>query len=301
MRTWLNEIFLTLLMLLAAGLACAAERPMSTARFEVVALNVSPSIISTGDELTVTAEVGNYGDLPGNFEEPLLLDGKQVDSRLITIQAGSVKSIIYKISPVEAGQHTLQLGSSKTSFTVKGSIEKEIELKYDNGKIRDALWAGYNGGFLTVFEPPVKPFAIKTVRICGGIYGTAWEGTNFELFILDKDMKSTVYEQQYAVAKFPVRGAFPFQPPLWVDFDVTQISFNDRFYVYLYTSANKHHGIHIGVDDSTVNEHSWLAQGKPPNIVTVEPTSQYPPTIWYSDISKLNWMIRVVGTGLFTQ
>lgn len=298
----LNNVFLALLGLFSAvAVACIAERPTSPARFEVTALNVSSPVINTGDELTVTAKVSNYGGLPGNFEEPLLLDGRQVDFRQITIQAGTVKSITYKISTEQPGQHTLQLGSLKASFIVRGSIQKEIELKYDNGNVKDALWAGYNGGFLTVFDPPVKPFAIKRVRICGGIYGTAWEGTNFELFILDKDMKSTVYDQLYAVAKFPVRGAFPFQPPVWVDFDVPQISFNNSFYIYLYTSANKHHGIHIGVDDSNLNEHSWLAQGKPPNIAIVEPTSQYPPNIWYSDISKLNWMIRVVGTGLFEQ
>jgi len=75
-------------------------------------------------------------------------------------------------------------------------------------------------------------------------------------------------------------------------------TFNNKFYVYLYTSMTKHHGIQVGVDDSTVNEHSSLAQGKPPFIVIVEPTTQYLPSIWYSDLFKLNWMIRVAGKAL---
>ena len=188
------------------------------------------------------------------------------------------------------------------SVTVTGTVAREEELKYDNDKSEDALWAGTNGGFLICFDPPNKPFAIRQVRICGGVYGVSWEGKTFNLYILDSDMKSVIYDQAYAMAKFPVRGAFPYQPPQWVDFNVPDTSFYNKFYIYLYTGTFKHRGVHVGVDRTVVNdEHSFLAQGKPPFITIAEPTTQYPPTIWYSDLLKINWMIRAVGTSLVTE
>jgi hypothetical protein len=278
--------------------ACSAPQPMLPASFSVKSLTVSPQKVVAGTEVTVTAEVANTGGLPGNFDEPLMVNGKQAATKVTTIQPGSSKMLIYTITQNKTGKYTVQLEDVSANLVVTGMVERDIELKYDNDKSEDALWAGNNGGFLVRFDPPSKPFAVRRVRICGGLYGTAWEGKNFELFILDGDMKSVVSDQQYAIAKFPVKGAFPYQPPAWVDFDVPQVSFSNKFYVYLYTSMSKHHGIQVGVDDSAENEHSSLAQGKPPYIAIVEPTTQYPAAIWYSDITKLNWMIRVVGTAL---
>jgi hypothetical protein len=290
------SVSLSIVFLLLYG--CSAPQPMLPASFSVQTLKVSPQTVLTGTEVTVTAEVTNTGGMPGNFDEPLMVNGKQAATRVVTIQPGYSKTLTYTITQNKVGKYTVQLGDVSANLVVTGMVQRDVELKYDNDKSEDALWAGNNGGFIVRFDPPDKPFAIKKVRICGGLYGTAWEGKNFELYILDGDMKSVVYDQQYAVAKFPVKGAFPYQPPQWVDFDVPVVSFSNKFYIYLYTGMSKHHGVQVGVDDSVENEHSSLAQGKPPFIAIVEPTTQYPPTIWYSNITKLNWMIRVVGTAL---
>jgi len=282
--------------------ACSSPQPVAPAAITVLTLNVSPQQVQAGGEVSVTAEVANTGGMPGNFDEPLLVNGKQADIKTITIQPGYSKSLAYTLKLDKSGKHTIQLGGRSASVAVTGFVEQDVEFKYDNDKPRDALWAGNNGGFLIGYDPPYRPFALKMVRICGGVYGTGWEGKSFNLMVLDSDMKSIVSDDSYVVAKFPVRSAFPYQHPTWVDFNMPISTFNNKFYIYLYTGytgMGKHRGIHIGVDDSTVNdETSFLAQGRPPGIVIVEATSQYPAPIWYSDITRVNWMIRACGTAL---
>jgi hypothetical protein len=279
--------------------ACSPQQPISPASFEVLSLKVSPQQVLTGAEATVTAEVANRGGLPGVFDDPLMMNGKQAAMREVTVQPGSSKAITYQVSANKSGKYALQLGGITANLVVTAMVPKDMELKYDSGNSDDALWAGVNGGFLQCFDPPVKPFGIKQIRICGGVYGVSWEGKVFELYILDSDMRSVIYDQQYSMAKFPVRGAYPYQPPVWVDFDVPVTNFNNKFYVYLWTNTFKHRGIEVGVDGSVTNdEHSFLAQGKPPGVVKVEPSTQYPPGIWYSNFLKMNWMIRAVGTAL---
>jgi hypothetical protein len=294
----INYIAVSLSLALMVLHACSSPQPVSPANFEVQSLKVSPQQVATGVDVTVTAEVANTGGLPGNFSEPVLVNDKVAASKEVTIQPGSSKVLTYTVSQNSSGKYTVKLDGLSAALLVTGTVERDVELKYDNGQCKGALWAGNNGGFLVCFDPPDKPFALKKVSICGGIYGTAWEGKSFELSILDSDMKSVVCHDSYVIAKFPVRGAFPYQPPLWVDFNLPMTTFENKFYVYLYTGMGKHHGVHIGVDNSAVNENSYLAQGKPPYIAIVEPTTQYPATIWYSDITKLNWMIRASGTAM---
>ncbi|MCX6007463.1 MAG: hypothetical protein NTZ34_09440, partial [Chloroflexi bacterium] len=287
-----------ILILPVALLACASQPQSAPAYFEVTALQVSPSEVLEGQEVTVTASATNTGGMPGNFDEPLLVNGAEASSKVVTIQPGATRTLTYVISTKKSGTYTVSLHNANAKFSVKAMVQKETELKYDNDISKTALWAGYNGGFLIDFTPPNPPFRIDKVRICGGIYGVGWEGKTFELYILDSDMKSVMYNQTYAIAKFPVRGAFPYQPPTWVDFDIPEMNLDGKFYVYLYTSTGEHKGIHVGVDNTVFNDHSQLAQGKPPYLASIPPGNLYPPTIWYADVTKDNWMIRAIGTSL---
>ncbi|MBN1375317.1 MAG: hypothetical protein JXA01_04100, partial [Dehalococcoidia bacterium] len=266
------------------------------ANFEVTSLQVDPPEANEGQEITITATVINSGGISGNFDEPLIINGTQLNTRLTTIQPGLTKTLTYTVIKNKPGKYSVSLHNAAAEFIVIDLVKREMELKYDSDQSRTALWAGYNGGFLIEFTPTTVPYCIDKVRICGGIYGMGWEGKTFNLYILDSDMKSILYEQTYAIAKFPVLSAFPFQQPAWVDFEISPINLSGKFYVYLYTSMAQHKGIQIGVDDSIFNEHSYLAQGKPPHIAIVSLGNIYPLTIWYADSTKVNWMIRTAGT-----
>jgi len=290
-----SALFPLMLLVAVICLACLQQPQLQPASFQVVSLGVTPDQVLAGEEATVTAQVINTGGMPGNFTAELTLNGEQAASRTITIQPEKIAKLTFNVSRDKPGKYEIQLGSAGAALTVTAVEEREVELKYDNGVSQDALWAGNNNGFLISFTPPAKPFLLKKISICGGIYGVAWEGKTFELAVMD-ELYTPLFSQVYAIAKFPVKGAFPYREPSWVDFDIPPLQLEDDFLVYLFTGTGMHKGIQVGVDDSVTNEHSDLASGRPPNISPVSIDTYYNSTFWYSDRSKVNWMIRVTGS-----
>ncbi len=275
-------------------LACSQQPQAQPPSFQVVSLGVTPAQVQVDEEATVVAQVTNTGSLGGNYTAELSMNGEKVDTKTVTIQPEKIARITFTISSDKPGTYEIRLESASTTLSVIAMEERDIELKYDSGISRTSLWAGNNNGFLIGFSPPAKPFMLKKVSICGGIYGVAWEGKTFELSILDKFL-TPYYKQVYAIAKFPVKGAFPYQDPSWVDFEIPPTRLENDFLVYLFTGTGMHKGIQVGVDDSVINEHSDLASGRPPNMAVVEIDNFYTSTAWYKDRSKVNWMIRVTG------
>ena len=288
-------IFLLALTLTAVLCACAQQPQEQPPAFETVSLVVAPSPVLAGEEATVTAQVANTGGLAGNFKSELTMNGEPMASRVIMILPGKTGKLSFTVSPDKPGMYKIQLGDASTTFQVKAVEERDVELKYDNGTSREALWAGNNNGFLISFTPPAKPFILKKVSVCAGIYGVAWEGKTFCLYVLDS-VYTPLFSQTYAIAKIPVKGAFPYREPSWVDFDIPPFNIENDFLVYLFTGTGMHKGIQVGVDDSISNEHSDLASGRPPNLAPVAIDTFYNSSFWYSDRSKVNWMIRATGT-----
>jgi hypothetical protein len=290
-----NIILLLALTLAAVLCACAPQTQERPAAFEIVSLGVAPSQVLDGQDATVTAQVANTGELTGNFKAELTMNGEPVASRVIMILPGKIGKLTFTVSPDKPGTYKIQLGSAGATLTVKAVEDREVELKYDSGVSQDALWAGYNNGFLISFTPPARPFILKKVSICAGIYGVAWEGKTFDLYILDS-VNTPLFGQTYAIAKIPVKGAFPYREPSWVDFDIPPFNIENDFLVYFFTGTGMHKGIQVGVDDSVTNEHSGLASGRPPNLAPVSIDTFYNSTFWYSDRTKVNWMIRASGS-----
>ena len=290
-----HSILLLALTLTVVLCACSQQPQEQPAAFEIVSLGVAPSQVLDGQDATVTAQVANTGGLAGNFKAELTMNGEPAASRVIMILPGKIVKLSFTVSPDKPGIYKIQLGSAGATLTVQAVEERELELKYDSGISQDALWAGYNNGFLVSFTPPVKPFILKKVSVCAGIYGVAWEGKTFDIYILDA-LNTPLFSQTYAIAKIPVKGAFPYRPPSWVDFDIPPFNIENDFLVYFFTGTGMHKGIQVGVDDSMTNEHSGLASGRPPNIAPVSIDTFYNSTFWYSDRAKVNWMIRASGS-----
>ena len=168
----------------------------------------------------------------------------------------------------------------------------EIELKYDDGTARDSISAHvpWLGGHIVDFSPPATPFTIKKVRIAGTLDSRALkaiEGKTFDVEIWDKDQK-ILYSATFPYTKFTVDATS------WVEFEVPDIEVTDKFYAHIYTDS-PWPGLHIGADDSVVNEHSDTTIRTAEGVASILARWPYMATVWFGDKSKVNWMIRVVG------
>jgi len=161
----------------------------------------------------------------------------------------------------------------------------EVELKYDYGKVSNVMSSC--GGYLVDFMPPATPFTITEVRMMGGVFGEQTRD-NFEISIWNKD-KEVIYKDELPVTMFTSGSLGE------VKVDIPNVEIDGKFFVHVFTGTCRLQGISIAADDSVFNKHSTLTSR------TFEGDKEqqewhYPSDLWSGDKSKINWMIRVVGT-----
>jgi len=266
------------------------------AEFELVSLDVAPPEVTAGETVSVAAEVKNTGGSEGVYTAVLTVDGATAETKEVTLASGASQTVTFSLTKDTPGNYQVGIGSQTSSLTVKQKLlAKEFELKYDDGTARDSISADipWLGGHIVDFSPPSTPFIIKKVRIAGMLSSRASsiKGKTFDVEIWDKSQK-VLYSATYPYTKFTVDAA------TWMEFEVPDIEVTDKFYAHIYTDS-PWPGLHIGTDDSIVNEHSDTT------IRTAAGTAQilaqwpyYGHGNWFEDKSKVNWMIRVVGTAM---
>jgi M6 family metalloprotease-like protein len=221
------------------------------ASFEVISMDIAPLLAMAGQEITVAARVANIGDAPGTFRDALTVDGKEAAKGDLMLKPGSIATLDLKFIPVSDGKLNISFAGLSQIVVVKKLIDKEVELKYDNGKVREMLSSG--AGYIIDFSPPATPFTLKKVKIFGMLSPKAEKGsenTPFELRVLDTNMK-LIYTSATTYSKFSGDAA-------WVNFEFPDLQINERFYIFL-DKKNTDRTLLVGVDDSVVNEHSDIA------------------------------------------
>jgi len=147
---------------------------------------------------------------------------------------------------------------------------KDVQLKYDNGKLSGARGIGGPGwGSVVAFSPTSVPYTINKVHVCGKLVGSG-EGLTFDIVIWDKEQKE-LYNSSFASTLFSAS-------PGWVDIKVPMVVVNNNFYVVVIPNASKDNGVYIGYDTSANNGHSAVVKN------------------WQSQPTEVNWMIRVSGS-----
>ena len=95
----LAALVLAMLTIIAA---CAAK-PL----FEVASLTISPDEVVPGQEVTVSATVGNVGQREGIYSVTLTVDGEIVDTQAVSLSSGSSETVSFVLVKDEVGSYSI--------------------------------------------------------------------------------------------------------------------------------------------------------------------------------------------------
>jgi len=87
----------------------------------VTDVSLSQTSVSAGESTTVSATIENTGDVEGDITLDLTADGNSVDSRTVTVGAGSTTTETFSLSRSQAGDYSVAVnGESAGTLTVSG-------------------------------------------------------------------------------------------------------------------------------------------------------------------------------------
>lgn len=96
-------------------------RVVKPAEFTVSHLLVTPHIAKAKQVVTVTADVSNTGEVEGNYSLALLVNGRKVETRELTVAPGVTKKVSFTLAKDTPGSHNIELGGMSGSLTVTES------------------------------------------------------------------------------------------------------------------------------------------------------------------------------------
>ena len=103
---------------LQVGEATATLVVLKPATFEVTGLTVEPSEVMVGGLMTVSAQVSNLGEVAGDYDAALLVDGEPVDSTRVPVGPGLTDKISFAVEATESGEFEVAIGGASGRFRV---------------------------------------------------------------------------------------------------------------------------------------------------------------------------------------
>ena len=96
----------------------ALKPPLLPMRFEVSNLEIAPDKMSPGKSVSIRARITNVGELSGERNVTLKINGLFVDSKLVKLAPKQNKNVSFTVIPHEVGDYEVEVGGLRTSFTV---------------------------------------------------------------------------------------------------------------------------------------------------------------------------------------
>ena len=88
-------------------------------QFRVSNLEITPSEASTGEEVTVSVEVENIGEVAGTYTVVLEINGQAEEQKDVTLAIGAIETVTFKVTKDEEGTFNVDVDGRTGSFTVK--------------------------------------------------------------------------------------------------------------------------------------------------------------------------------------
>jgi hypothetical protein len=91
------------------------------ATFNVSQLTVSPANVNPGQKVTVSALAQNSGDVAGNYEVVLKIDGVITSTKILNLAAGTKDTVIFTVTPTAIREYSVDVNGLAGKFTVVAS------------------------------------------------------------------------------------------------------------------------------------------------------------------------------------
>ncbi|HDQ05955.1 MAG TPA: hypothetical protein ENN36_04440 [Candidatus Bathyarchaeota archaeon] len=107
----------------------------SPAEFQISDLNVTPSEVEAGKEVTISVKIANVGGQTGSYTIQLIINQTVEDTKTLTLEEGASTTTQFKIVKQTPGKYNIEIGGLVGEFTVNeassnGSHSGMIPLEY---------------------------------------------------------------------------------------------------------------------------------------------------------------------------
>ena len=111
------------------------------AEFEVSSLNISPPVVVSGEQTTVTADVENIGEVEGIYTVTLTIDGVEVQTQEVTVAAGAREAVTFQVVKEASGTYQVGIAELTGTLTVlELTIGQQAALNQPAAVIIYTLW-----------------------------------------------------------------------------------------------------------------------------------------------------------------
>ena len=91
------------------------------ANFKYSDFSIEPASVKGGDAVTIQVKVTNTGNIAGETEVELLINGESVDSKPVNLEAGASTVVEFSHTEKAAGTYTVEVGGLSGSYDVTKS------------------------------------------------------------------------------------------------------------------------------------------------------------------------------------
>lgn len=91
------------------------------ADFQISDLDVTPSEVEAGEEITVSVTITNVGGQTGSYTVPLIINQTTEDTKTVTLEKGASNTTEFKIIKQTPGKYNVEIAGLVDEFTVKAA------------------------------------------------------------------------------------------------------------------------------------------------------------------------------------
>lgn len=280
----------------------SSEVAKNYADFEVGPIIVTRNGVSVDETANVSATVTNSGGVGGVYKAVLLVDGKEVNKKDVSIGPKGSDIVVFQVTKASAGSYKLEIGKSAAVLNVYGWPYK---IQYDAGSAYgNSLSVAGDYGHMVHFTPPTVPFKVQKIDFYANALvpkDSDWTDKQITLRIWDSSNK-----QLWAI-DVPWRTVWDETTSLWKQIDVPNVSVDGDFYVEVVTHSGQFSddivapasgpsispAVFVGIDNPT----PYIDEA----VSSRETRSGVSSMGKYVDVQikyqGFNWLVRVEGDG----